>query len=136
MSEALKQQEKTGETASPAYPGIRVADDGTGAVVWVETHISQAACAFPITPSTNMGVDYAQAAANGMTNLWGETLRFLEAESEHSSASASEGFTLAGGRVANFTSGQGLILMKEVLYVISGKRLPVVFNIGARALTS
>ncbi len=26
--------------------------------------------------------------------------------------------------------------MKEVLYVISGKRLPVVFHIGARALTS
>ena len=26
--------------------------------------------------------------------------------------------------------------MKEVLYTISGKRLPVVFNIGARALTS
>src|SRR6185369_2120370 len=30
----------------------------------------------------------------------------------------------------------GLILMKEVLYVISGKRLPAVFHIGARALTS
>ena len=26
--------------------------------------------------------------------------------------------------------------MKEVLYVLSGKRLPVVFHIGARALTS
>ncbi|MBI4398041.1 MAG: 2-oxoacid:acceptor oxidoreductase family protein, partial [Candidatus Omnitrophica bacterium] len=36
----------------------------------------------------------------------------------------------------NFTSGQGLVLMKEVLYTISGKRLPVVFHIGARALTS
>ncbi|HEX9843667.1 MAG TPA: pyruvate ferredoxin oxidoreductase, partial [bacterium] len=120
----------------PPYPGTLTTDDGTGAVVWVETHISQAACAYPITPSTNMGVQYAQAAANGMTNLWGESLRFLESESEHSSASMSEGFALAGGRVTNFTSGQGLILMKEVLYVISGKRLPVVFNIGARALTS
>ncbi len=120
----------------PPYPGTRTTDDGTGAVVWVETHISQAACAYPITPSTNMGVQYAQAAANGMSNLWGEPLRFLESESEHSSASMSEGFALAGGRVANFTSGQGLILMKEVLYVIAGKRLPVVFDIGARALTS
>ena len=26
--------------------------------------------------------------------------------------------------------------MKEVLYVIAGKRLPVVFHVGARALTS
>jgi pyruvate-ferredoxin/flavodoxin oxidoreductase len=43
---------------------------------------------------------------------------------------------LAGGRVVNFTAGQGLILMKEVLYVIAGKRLPVVFHVGARALTS
>src|SRR5207302_799079 len=41
-----------------------------------------------------------------------------------------------GGRVTNFTSGQGLVLMKEVLYTISGKRLPVLMNIGARALTS
>jgi pyruvate-ferredoxin/flavodoxin oxidoreductase len=118
------------------YPGLPAIDDGTGAVVWVETHISQAACAFPITPSTNMGVQFAQAAANGTANLWGDALRFLESESEHSSASAAEGFALAGGRVTNFTSGQGLVLMKEVLYVISGKRLPVVFNIGARALTS
>ena len=47
-----------------------------------------------------------------------------------------EGFALAGGLVTNFTSGQGLVLMKEVLYTISGKRLPVVFNIGSRALTS
>ncbi len=69
-------------------------------------------------------------------NLWGTHLSFLEPESEHSSASAAEGFALAGGRVTNFTAGQGLVLMKEVLLVISGKRLPVVFHVGARALTS
>ena len=74
--------------------------------------------------------------ANGYKNLWGEEIIFLEPESEHSSASACEGFALAGGRVTNFTSGQGLVLMKEVLYTISGKRLPVVFHIGARAMTS
>ena len=61
---------------------------------------------------------------------------FVEPESEHSAASFCEGFAVAGGRVTNFTSGQGLVLMKEVLYTISGKRLPMVFNIGARALTS
>jgi pyruvate-ferredoxin/flavodoxin oxidoreductase len=83
-----------------------------------------------------MGQNYAQAVANGQTNLWGDKLIFMEPESEHSSASAAEGFAVAGGRVTNFTSGQGLILMKEVLYVISGKRLPIVFHIGARALTS
>jgi pyruvate-ferredoxin/flavodoxin oxidoreductase len=118
------------------FPGISTTADGSEAVVWVETKISQGACAYPITPSTNMGGGYQIAVANGQQNLWGEPLAFLELESEHSSASTCEGFALAGGRVANFTSGQGLILMKEVLYVIAGKRLPVVFHIGARALTS
>jgi len=118
------------------YPGIPTTTDGSGAVSWVETNITQGACAYPITSSTTMGHNYAQAVANGQTNLWGDRLIFMEPESEHSSASAAEGFAVAGGRVTNFTSGQGLILMKEVLYVISGKRLPIVFHIGARALTS
>jgi pyruvate-ferredoxin/flavodoxin oxidoreductase len=83
-----------------------------------------------------MAALYQAAVADGKTNLWGTPLRFLEPESEHSSASAAEGFALAGGRVTNFTAGQGLILMKEVLYVIAGKRLPAVFHVGARALTS
>jgi pyruvate-ferredoxin/flavodoxin oxidoreductase len=118
------------------FPGIPTTTDGSEAVVWIETHVTQGACAYPITPSTNMGGGYQLAVANGQKNLWDEPLAFLELESEHSSASTCEGFALAGGRVANFTSGQGLILMKEVLYVIAGKRLPVVFHIGARALTS
>lgn len=118
------------------FPGMATTADGSEAVVWVETHVTQGACAYPITPSTNMGGAYQLAVANGQKNLWGEPIAFLELESEHSSASTCEGFALAGGRVANFTSGQGLILMKEVLYVIAGKRLPVVFHIGARALTS
>lgn len=118
------------------YPGIATTTDGSGAVVWVETNISQGSCAYPITSSTNMGGGYATAVANGYRNLWGETLVFIEPESEHSAASTCEGFALAGGRVTNFTSGQGLVLMKEVLYTIAGKRLPMVFHIGARALTS
>ena len=123
-------------TAAPPFPGIPATADGSETVVWVETHITQGACAYPITSSTNMGAGYQVAQANGQKNLWGEPLFFLELESEHSSASTCEGFALAGGRVTNFTSGQGLVLMKEVLYTISGKRLPVVFHIGSRALTS
>ncbi len=118
------------------YPGIPTTDDGSGTVAWVETNITHGACAYPITSSTVMGQHYAMAVANGKKNLWGDEIIFMEPESEHSSASAAEGFAVAGGRVTNFTSGQGLILMKEVLYVISGKRLPIVFHIGARALTS
>ena len=118
------------------YPGTPSTSDGTGMIVWVEAHITQGACVYPITPSSGMGEGYADEVSNGRKNLWGETLVLLEPESEHSSASACEGYAAAGGRVTNFTCGQGLILMKEVLYTIAGKRLPAVFNIGARALTS
>lgn len=118
------------------FPGIPTTSDGAGAVVWVETLITQGACAYPITSSTTMGTGYQTEVANGKKNLWGDTLTFVQPESEHSAASTCEGFALAGGRVTNFTSGQGLVLMKEVLYTISGKRLPVVFHIGARAMTS
>lgn len=118
------------------YPGIPTTCDGAEAVVWVETRISQGSGAYPITSSTTMGGGFNTASQNGIPNLWGDQLVFLEPESEHSAATICEGFAAAGGRVTNFTSGQGLVLMKEVLYTISGKRLPIVFNIGARALTS
>ncbi len=118
------------------YPGTPTTCDGAEAVVWIETHISQGSGAYPITSSTTMGSGFNAAVMNGRPNLWGEELIFVEPESEHSAATFCEGFAAAGGRVTNFTSGQGLVLMKEVLYTISGKRLPVVFNIGARALTS
>jgi pyruvate-ferredoxin/flavodoxin oxidoreductase len=127
----------SGEHAIRApFPGIPTTSDGAGMVVWVETHITQGACAYPITSSTTMGGGYQAEVANGTRNLWGEELAFIEPESEHSAASTCEGFAVAGGRVTNFTSGQGLILMKEVLYTIAGKRLPIVFHIGARAVTS
>src|SRR5881398_843419 len=118
------------------FPGIPTTCDGAEAVVHVEINVAQAAGAYPITSSTTMGGGFNAAVMNGQKNLWGDTLVFFEPESEHSAATVCEGFAVAGGRVTNFTSGQGLVLMKEVLYTISGKRLPVVMNIGARALTS
>ena len=122
--------------AAHRYPGLPAIVDGSEAVAYVETRIAEGCCAYPITPSTNMAALFQAAVADGRTNLWGTPLAFLEPESEHSSASAAEGFALSGGRVTNFTAGQGLVLMKEVLFTISGKRLPVVFHVGARALTS
>ncbi len=118
------------------FPGIPTTCDGAEAVVHVEIRVCQAAGAYPITSSTTMGGGFNAAVMNGQKNLWGDPLLFFEPESEHSAATVCEGFAVAGGRVTNFTSGQGLVLMKEVLYTISGKRLPVVMNIGARALTS
>ena len=135
IESVMRKVSEDGKFGAP-YPGIATTSDGAGAVVWVETNISQAAGAFPITSSTTMAHGFNTSVVNGHTNIYSETLQFFEPESEHSSATVCEGFALAGGRVTNFTSGQGLILMKEVLYTISGKRLPVVFHIGARALTS
>jgi pyruvate-ferredoxin/flavodoxin oxidoreductase len=133
---ALSEPTIVPNTPTPEFPGIPAIIDGSEAIAYVETRISEGACAYPITPSTTMAAVYQVAVANGTPNLWGTQLKFVEPESEHSSASAAEGFALAGGRVTNFTAGQGLILMKEVLYVIAGKRLPAVFHVGARALTS
>ncbi|MBF0284249.1 MAG: 2-oxoacid:acceptor oxidoreductase family protein [Magnetococcales bacterium] len=127
---------KTDQETKFPYPGIPGTGDGSEAVVYVETRATDAAAAYPITPSTNMAIYYQIAVANGFKNVWGQNLGWLELESEHSSASACEGYALAGGRITNFTSGQGLILMKEVLYTISGKRLPTVLHVAARTLTS
>src|SRR5438876_12023594 len=81
------------------YAGIPTTSDGAGGVVWVETNITQGACAYPITSSTTMGTGYQTEVANGKKNLWGDTLAFVQPESEHSAASTCEGFALAGGRV-------------------------------------
>ena len=77
--------------ADVEYPGIATTTDGAGTVVWVESHITDGSCAYPITPSTTMGVGYNMEVSNGKENLWGTRLAFIEPESEHSSASAAEG---------------------------------------------
>src|SRR5438309_6900534 len=138
IKKSTRQLKPIEEAAPPKfqYPGIPTTCDGAEAVVHVEIQIWQAAGAYPITSSTVMGGGFNAAVMNGGRNLWGDVLQFFEPESEHAAATVCEGFAVAGGRVTNFTSGQGLVLMKEVLYTISGKRLPVVMNIGARALTS
>ncbi|OIO55269.1 MAG: pyruvate ferredoxin oxidoreductase [Alphaproteobacteria bacterium CG_4_10_14_0_2_um_filter_63_37] len=117
------------------YPGIPGTGDGSDAIAYVETRATDGAAAYPITSSTIMGQNYQIGVANGFKNVYGKTITWMELESEHSSATSCEGFALAGGRVCNFTSGQGLILMKEVLYTTAGKRLPVVLHVAARALT-
>src|ERR1700741_1622351 len=136
ISDRIPEASPLPEPGKFQYPGIPTTCDGAEAVVHVEVNVTQGAGAFPITSSTTMGGGYNSAVTNGWKNLWGDGLLFVEPESEHSAASFCEGFAAAGGRVTNFTSGQGLVLMKEVLYTISGKRLPVVMNIGSRALTS
>ena len=125
------------EPAAPAvkYPGIRTALDGSAAVVAVETAASDAAGAYPITPSTQMGEGWALAVAQGQTNVNGRRLLFFEPEGEHAAAGVTAGMSMVGLRSTNFSSGQGIAYMHESLYAAVGKRLTYVLNVAARAIT-
>ena len=117
------------------YPGVRDAIDGNTAVIMVEREASQAAGAYPITPSTQMGEYWAEEVAKGHLNTGGHPLIFVEPESEHAAAGVTAGMSMTGLRAVNFTSSQGLAFMHESLYAAVGKRLPYVLNLGCRAIT-
>ncbi|HNA30888.1 MAG TPA: pyruvate ferredoxin oxidoreductase, partial [Thiobacillaceae bacterium] len=125
---------KTGAKAAK-YPGVRDAIDGNTAVILVEREASDAAGAYPITPSTNMGEYWSEAAAAGHVNISGRPLIFLEPESEHAAAGVTAGMSMTGLRAVNFSSAQGVAFMHESLYGAVGKRLPYVLNMGCRAIT-
>lgn len=117
------------------YPGIRMALDGNTAAIMCERESSDAAGAYPITPSTQMGEYWAEEAARGHLNISDKPLIFIEPEGEHAAAAVTAGLAMTGQRAANFSSGQGIAYMHESLYAAVGKRLTYVLNIGARAMT-
>lgn len=87
--------------------------------------------AYPITPQTIIVEKLSEFVASG--EFKGE---FIPVESEHSAMSAALGASLAGARVFTATSSQGLALMHEMLYNVSGLRLPVVMAVANRALSA
>ena len=101
----------------------------------VEREASDAAGAYPITPSTQMGEYWAEEVAQGHLNISDKPLIFVEPESEHAAAGVTAGMSMTGMRAANFSSAQGLAFMHESLYAAVGKRLPYVLNLGCRAIT-
>ncbi len=117
------------------YPGIRVALDGNTAAIMCERESTDAAGAYPITPSTQMGEYWAEEAAKGHLNISDRPLIFIEPEGEHAAAAVTAGLSMTGLRAANFSSGQGIAYMHESLYAAVGKRLTYILNIGARAMT-
>ena len=124
------------ETAdAPKFPGTPEALDGSAAVVAMETAAGEAAGAYPITPSTQMGEGWAAAVAEGKLNVNGRRLLFFEPEGEHAAAAVTAGMSMSGLRSANFSSGQGIAYMHESLYAAVGKRLTYVLNVAARAIT-
>ena len=117
------------------YKGIRAAMDGNTAVIHCEREASDAAGAYPITPSTQMGEMWAEEVSKGHVNISGRSLVFIEPESEHAAAAVTAGLSMAGMRAINFSSAQGVAFMHESLYAAAGKRLPYILNIGCRAIT-
>ncbi|HEX8725282.1 MAG TPA: 2-oxoacid:acceptor oxidoreductase family protein [Gemmatimonadaceae bacterium] len=130
-----KEKPATGAPSAPPYPGTPRALDGSGAVVAMETAAGEAAGAYPITPSTQMGEGWAAAVAEGRENVNGRRLLFFEPEGEHAAAAVTAGMSMAGLRATNFSSGQGIAYMHESLYAAVGKRLTYVLNVAARAMT-
>jgi pyruvate-ferredoxin/flavodoxin oxidoreductase len=131
----MKLRKEKQEAVEPRYPGIRMAMDGSEAVVAMETAASEGAGAYPITPSTQMGEGWAAAVAAGKLNVNGRRLIFFEPEGEHAAAAVTAGMSMTGLRATNFSSGQGIAYMHESLYAAVGKRLTYVLNIAARAMT-
>jgi pyruvate-ferredoxin/flavodoxin oxidoreductase len=117
------------------YPGRREAMDGNTAVIMCERESSDAAGAYPITPSTQMGEYWAEQAAAGYLNISERPLIFIEPEGEHAAAAVTAGLSMTGLRSVNFSSGQGIAYMHESLYAAVGKRLTYVLNMGCRAMT-
>jgi len=117
------------------YPGTREAMDGNTAVIMCERESSDAAGAYPITPSTQMGEYWAEESAKGHLNISGRPLIFIEPEGEHAAAGVTAGLSMTGLRATNFSSGQGIAYMHESLYAAVGKRLTYVLNMGCRAMT-
>lgn len=87
--------------------------------------------AYPITPQTIIVEKLAEFVASGRFS--GE---FITVESEHSALSACLGASATGARVFTATSSQGLAYMHEMLYNVSGMRLPIVMAVANRALSA
>ena len=109
--------------------------DGNTVVIMCERESSDAAGAYPITPSTQMGEYWAEETARGHVNISGHPLIFIEPEGEHAAAGVTAGLSMSGLRASNFSSGQGIAYMHESLYGAVGKRLPYLLNMGCRAIT-
>ncbi len=110
--------------------------DGNTAAAHVAYAFSDVAAIYPITPSSVMGELCDEWAAQGRKNIWGQTLRVSELQSEAGAAGAVHGSLAAGALTSTFTASQGLLLMIPNMYKISGELLPAVFHVSARALAA
>ena len=124
------------EPHGPAVPRNAPGARRSGAVVAMETAAGEAAGAYPITPSTQMGEGWAAAVAEGKRERQRPPAAVLRAR-RRARGGGGHGRHVACPAFAptNFSSGQGIAYMHESLYAAVGKRLTYVLNVAARAMT-
>ncbi len=110
--------------------------DGNQAAAHVAYMFSEVAAIYPITPSSPMAEYIDEWAAKGQKNIFGETVKVVEMQSEAGAAGAVHGSLQAGALTTTYTASQGLLLMIPNMYKIAGELLPGVFHVSARALAA
>ena len=110
--------------------------DGNHAAAYASYAYTDVAAIYPITPSSPMAEATDEWATQGKTNIFGQTVKMAEMQSEAGAAGAVHGSLSAGALTTTYTASQGLLLMIPNLYKVAGELLPGVFNVSARALAS
>lgn len=110
--------------------------DGNTAAAHVAYAFSDVSAIYPITPSSTMGEVADEWSAHGRKNLFGQSLKVVELQSEAGAAGAVHGSLAAGALTTTFTASQGLLLMIPNMYKIAGELLPTVFHVTARSLAA
>src|SRR5690554_3133614 len=110
--------------------------DGNYAAAHIAYMFSEVAAIYPITPSSTMAEYVDEWAAGGKKNIFGETVKLEEMQSEAGAAGAVHGALQAGALTSTYTASQGLLLMIPNMYKIAGELLPGVFHVSARCVAS
>ncbi len=110
--------------------------DGNEAAAYTSYAYTEVAAIYPITPSSVMPEHVDEWATEGRKNIFGQTVRVTEMQSEAGAAGAVHGSLAAGALTTTFTASQGLLLMIPNLYKVAGEQLPGVFNVSARAVST
>lgn len=115
---------------------ITMTIDGNTAAAYVAYAYTEVAAIYPITPSSAMAEVVDDWAAAGRENIFGQTVKVVEMQSEAGAAGAFHGALQAGALTTTFTASQGLLLMIPNMYKTAGELLPGVFHVSARSIAA
>ena len=110
--------------------------DGNTAAAHVSYAFTEVAGIYPITPSSPMADNVDQWSAAGRKNIFGNTVKVVEMQSEAGAAGTVHGSLAAGALTTTYTASQGLLLMIPNMYKIAGELLPAVFHVSARTVAA